>query len=86
MKSDENDAVLLSKISRDEFRALTIQEMERKVKLWSLIIRYELLSKRIKTLKQWIKNDGYDYKLRDSIRLMERDKEEVAKKIIEIFL
>jgi len=51
-KSDENDAILLSKISKDGFRALTIQGMEKKVKLWPLINRYELLSKRIKTLKQ----------------------------------
>jgi|GEM_PF-5631434 len=36
--------------------------------------QYELLSKRIKTLKQWIKNDGYDYELKDSVRLMEKDK------------
>jgi hypothetical protein len=38
-----------------------------------LINRYELLSRRIKTLKQWVKNDGYDW-LRDGIRLMEEDK------------
>jgi uncharacterized protein YfbU (UPF0304 family) len=84
-KSDENDAILLSKISGSEFRALTIQEMERKVKVQPLINKYELLSKRINTLKIWIKRDGYDYRLRDSIRLMEEDKEETAKKIIEIF-
>jgi hypothetical protein len=84
-KSDENDAILLSKISGSEFRALTIQEMERKVKVQPLINKYELLSKRIKTLKMWIKRDGYDYRLRDSLRLMEEDKEETAKKIIGIF-
>jgi len=83
-KSDENDAVLLSKISKDGFRLLTIQETEKKVKLRPLINRHELLSKRIKTLKQWINRDGYDYKLKDSIRLMEKDKKDVAKKIIKI--
>ena len=83
-KSDENDTILLSRISRDCFRLLTLQEMEKKVELWPLINRYELLTKRIKTLKTWIKNDRYDYKLRDSIRLMEKDKKGVAKKIIEI--
>ncbi|MCL7384466.1 MAG: hypothetical protein LZ174_09285 [Thaumarchaeota archaeon] len=36
-------------------------------------------------MKMWIKRDGYDYRLRDSLRLMEEDKEETAKKIIEIF-
>jgi len=83
-KSDENDSVLLSKISKDGFRALTIQEMEKRVELKPWINKYELLSKRVKVLKLWIKNDGYDYKLRDSVRLMEKDKEEVARKIIEI--
>lgn len=36
------------------------------------------------TLKTWINRDGYDYELKESIRLMEKDKEEVAKKIIEM--
>jgi len=36
-KSDENDAVILSKISRDGFRPLTIQEVEKKAKLCPLI-------------------------------------------------
>jgi hypothetical protein len=84
-KSDETDALLLSKIPRECFRALTIQEMERKVKVQPLINKYKLLSKRIKTLKMWIKHDGYDYRLRDSLRLMEENEEEIAKKIIEIF-
>jgi hypothetical protein len=84
-KSDENDALMLSKVPREYFRALTIQEMEKKVKLQLLINEYELLFRRIKTLKTWIKRDGYDYRLRDSIRLMKKDKEEIAKKIVEIF-
>ena len=83
-KSDENDAILLSKVSKDGFRALTVQEMEKRVKLRPWINKYELLSKRIKALKQWIKNDGYDYELKDSVKLMEKDKREVAKKIIQI--
>jgi len=84
-KSDENDAILLSRISREGFKPLTIQEMEKKVELWPLINKYELLSKRIKTLKQWIKNDRYDYELKNSLRLMEKDKKDVARKITEIF-
>jgi hypothetical protein len=84
-KSDEVDSQLLSKIPREYFRALTIQEMERRVKVQPLINEYELLSRRIKTLKMWIKRDRYDYGLRDSVRLMEKGKEETAKKIIEIF-
>lgn len=82
-KSDGNDSILLSKISKDCFRLLTIQEMEKKVKLCPLINKYKLLSKRIKTLKTWINRDGYEYKLKDDVRLMEKDKEEVAQKIIE---
>jgi hypothetical protein len=84
-KSDEVDSQLLSKIPREYFRALTIQEMERRVKVQPLINEYELLSRRIKTLKMWIKRDRYDYGLRDSVRLMEKGKEETAKKIIEMF-
>jgi hypothetical protein len=72
------------KIPRDGFRLLTIQEMEKKAMLWPLINKYELLSKRIKTLKTWIKNDGYDYELKDSVKLMEKDKKDVTKKIIKI--
>jgi len=66
-KSDENDAVILSKISRDGFRPLTIQEMKKKVELRPLIDRYELLLKRIKTLKTLTKRDGYNYELKDSV-------------------
>jgi hypothetical protein len=83
-KSDEIDSQLLSMIPREYFRALTIQEMEKKVKVQPLINKYELLSRRIKVLKTWIKHDGYDYRLRDSIRLMEKDKEETASKIIKM--
>jgi hypothetical protein len=83
-KSDEVDSQLLSVIPKEYFRVLTVQEMERKIKVQPLINKYELLSKRIKTLKIWIKRDGYDYGLRDSIRLMEKDKEETAKEIIKM--
>jgi hypothetical protein len=83
-KSDENDALMLSKVPKECFKALTIQEMERRVKVQPLINEYELLSRRIKTLKQWVKNDRYDW-LRDDIRLMEEDKKKIAEKIVEIF-
>jgi len=83
-KSDENDTILLSRISRDCFILLTIKELEKKVELKPLINKYELLSKRIKTLRLWIKNDGYDYELKDTVKLMEKDKKDIAKKIIEM--
>jgi len=82
-KSDENDALMLSRIQKEYFRALTIQEMEKKTELQPLINEYELLSKRIKVLKQWVKKDWYHW-LKDGIKLMEKDKEETAKKIIEM--
>gem|GEM_PF-4134838 len=50
-KPDEVDAMLLSKILRDMFRTLTLQEMEEKVKLQPLINEYEPLSRRTKILK-----------------------------------
>jgi cell fate (sporulation/competence/biofilm development) regulator YmcA (YheA/YmcA/DUF963 family) len=83
-KSDEVDAKLLLMISREYFRALTIQEIERRIKVQPLINEYELLSRRIKTLKQWVRNNGYDW-LRDDIRLMEDGKKKIAERIIEIF-
>jgi hypothetical protein len=82
-KSDEVDALMLSKIPREYFRALTIEEIEKKIKVQPLINEYELLSRRIKALKQWVRNDGYDW-LRDDIRLMEENKKKLAEKIIEM--
>jgi len=75
---------MLLNVSRDCFRLLTLQKMEKKIELWPLINRYELLTKRIKTLKTWIKNDGYDYELKNAVKLMKKDKRYIAKKIVEI--
>ena len=50
-KTDKNDVIMLSKISKDDLKTLTVHEMEKKVELRPLINRYELLSKRITTLK-----------------------------------
>jgi len=81
-KSDENDAMLLARIPKEEFRRLTVEEMRRRIELDVLINRYERLTRRIKILKQWIKNNGQDYGLRNVIGLMTRDKEDVARQII----
>lgn len=35
-------------------------------------------------MKQWIKSDGYDYELKDAVKLMEKDKKDVGKRIVEI--
>jgi len=86
-KTDENDATLLSKIPRDRFRLLTIQEMEKKTRLRPLINRYELLSKRVKILKQWISGSEEKDDLKNSIKLMikvmEKEKKKVAKEVIQ---
>jgi len=81
-KSDKDDAVLLSKTSRDRSKLLTVQEVKKRVELRALISEYQLLSRRVKTLRQWIKNNGYDYNLKDAVRLMGKDKKDVAKKIV----
>jgi len=81
-KSDGNDAMLLARIPKEEFRRLTVEEMRRRIELDVLINRYERLTRRIKILKQWIKNNGQDYGLRNVIGLMTRDKEDVARQII----
>ena len=82
-KTDVIDAMALARISKDHFKQLTIEELEKRIELDSLISRHKLFTRRIKTLKQWIKRDGWDYGLRDVVRLMERDKKRVAKKIVE---
>ena len=82
-KSDIIDVILLANIPRDYFKQLTVEEMERRTKLDPLINKYELLTRRIAFLRQWIKNDGWDYGLSEVIKLMGKDKEDVARKIVE---
>ena len=80
-KSDENDAMLLSRIPREAFRLLTIEEMELKVKIRPLINRYERLVRWKKRLKMLVK-DGYDYNFKEVIRLMETDRTRISREII----
>ena len=77
-KNDVVDATLLSQIPKDCFRQL----IETDLSIDLLIRKYELLTKRIVTLKHWV-NDGWNYGLRNVIKLMKKDKRSVAKKIIE---
>jgi len=44
-KSDENDAMLLSRIPREKFRPLAIEELELKMKTKPLINKYEQIMK-----------------------------------------
>ncbi len=85
-KSDENDAVMLSKIPRDNYRLLTIDEIELKITMRPLINRYEMLTKRRKILKQWL--DDCDIPevaeaLRENIKLLEKMSKEVSREIID---
>jgi len=80
-KSDESDAVLLSKISKDSFRALIIQEMELKATMRPLINRYEWIAQRKKVLKQWIATN-FNYNFDNSIRLIEHDGEMIGREIL----
>lgn len=69
---------MLARISRDYFKQLTIEELEKKIKLDPLINTYGLFVERIKVLKQWIKRDGWDYGLRIAVRLMEKEKRNIT--------
>jgi len=80
-KSDEVDAQLLSMISKDGFRLLTVEELEFKAKMRPLINRYEQVVRWRKTLKQWL-SQGFDYNFKESIRLMWNDSKRISKEII----
>jgi hypothetical protein len=80
-KSDEVDAVMLSKIPREYFRELTAGEVELKIAVRPLVNRYEWTVEKRKILKQW-KNRGYDYGFGESIRAMEADRLKISREII----
>ncbi|MCL7397361.1 MAG: hypothetical protein LZ167_08120 [Thaumarchaeota archaeon] len=80
-KSDEVDALMLSKIPREYFRELTAGEVELKVAVRPLVNRYEWIVEKRKILKQW-KNRGYDYGFGESIRAMEADRLKISREII----
>jgi len=81
-KNDEVDAMLISQVSRECFRELTIEEMELKVAVRPLISRYEWIVEKRKVLKQW-KSRGFDY-FREAIKAMESDRKRIGKEIIKI--
>ncbi|MCL7402637.1 MAG: hypothetical protein LZ168_07635, partial [Thaumarchaeota archaeon] len=80
-KSDEVDALMLSKIPREYFRELTAREVELKIAVRPLINRYEWIVEKRKILKQW-KSRGYDYGFGESIRAMEADRKKVEREIV----
>jgi len=80
-KSDEVDAVMLSKVPKEYFRELTIREAELKIAVRPLINRYEWIVEQRRMLKQW-RSRGYDYSFRESIRAMEADRLKISREII----
>ena len=80
-KNDENNAMLFSRIPREAFRLLTIEEIELKAETHPLINKYEWLVRWRKQLRKLVK-DGYDYNFKESIRLMEMDRRKISEEII----
>jgi len=80
-KTHQNDAFILSRIPKEWFRELTIEEIEFKMKVRPVIRKYEWLVRWKKTLKILI-SKGFDYYFGESIKLIEKDLKETAKEII----
>jgi hypothetical protein len=82
-KTHQNDAFILSRIPKEWFRELTIEEVEFKMKLRPVIKKYEWLVRWKGTLKGLI-TKGFDYYFRESVKLIEEDLKKAAKEIIYI--
>jgi len=54
-KSDENDAMLLIRISKENFRPLAIEELRLRMRMEPLINKYERIMRWKKTLKRLVK-------------------------------
>jgi hypothetical protein len=80
-KTHQNDAFILSRIPKELFKELTIEEVKFKMKLRPVIKKYEWLVKWKGTLKILI-SKGFDYYFRESVKLIEKDLKETAKEII----
>ncbi|MEN2974982.1 MAG: hypothetical protein ABDH32_05315 [Candidatus Caldarchaeales archaeon] len=86
-KSDENDALTISKIPKEFFREVMMWEIEVKIEMNPLISRYERLGKRIQVLKQWLRDTPEYCDIKKVIRDYEKEKrrigEEICRKINE---
>ena len=80
-KTDENDAMLLARIPKEEFRPLTIEELELKKWMRPLINKYEQIMSWKKTLKRLIKRN-FNYNFEESLKLIEADGRKISKEII----
>jgi len=86
-KSDENDALMLSKIPRDNYRLLTVDEIELKTTVRPLINRYEMLTKWRKILRQWLNDCDIPEiveALRENIKVLKKMLREVSREIIDV--
>ncbi|MEM3114399.1 MAG: hypothetical protein QXY72_04580 [Nitrososphaerota archaeon] len=79
---NENDAIVLSMISKEFFRELKLEEIQVKKQLQPLISRYEVLTKRILILKQWLK-DSDNSQLKSLIKELEKEKTKIGDEIHE---
>ena len=77
-KSDESDAMLLSRISKEAFRLLMIEELEIKMRMRPLIREYEKIVRWEKTLKKLI-NQGFDYSFKEAVRLMDSERQKISR-------
>ena len=80
-KSDENDAMLLTRIPKEAFKLLTIEELELKMRMRPLIKEYEKITCWRRKLMTLIKN-GFDYNFKESVRLMDAARMRISGKII----
>lgn len=86
-KSDENDALILSRIPRDNYRLLSVEELELKVRVRPLINRYEKLTRWHKTVKTWLRYCDIPIvseMFKQSIRLLEKSIKETSREIVNI--
>jgi len=80
-KTDNNDAVLLIRISKENFRPLAIEELKLRMRMEPLINKYERIMRWKKTLKRPAKR-GLDYNFRKVVRLMNADRQKISEEVI----
>lgn len=85
-KTDENDSKVLSLISKECFRNVSVEEIRRRMEMQPLIAKYEVLTRRIKTLKQWLKDGQTSEEIRKEIvktsREFEKERSKIGREII----
>lgn len=80
-KSDASDAMLLSRISKEAFGLLMIEELEIEMQMRPLIRKYERMVRLEKTLKKLI-SQGFDYSFKEAVRLIDSERQRISRSII----